>query len=133
MGERKRAAGKRRVGPRRRKEDLSALDGRLLKAPERLIFAANLKSQRLAHGWTISEMARRVDADRGYVSRVESGAINVSIDRMAAFAQLFRVPLHELLHPKIVMCDKGRTRNGPMSQPRETIDVSCKGRHSTDE
>lgn len=83
------------------KAELSAADGRLLKAGERAVFGRNVKAIRQAQGISASEMARRLDTDRGYLRKIEAGTVNVSIDRMASFAAVLGLHLHELLQPFI--------------------------------
>lgn len=78
-------------------ESLS-LRGRVPKAVmERKVFGENIRAARLSRGWTQGEVARLLGFNLGTISPTETGQISVSIDRMAAFAHLFELPLHRLL------------------------------------
>lgn len=89
--------------PKKRTGELSAVDGRLLKAPERSVFGENVRAGRNALGLSLTDMARLIEADRAYIGKVEHGKINVSIDRMSSIAALFGVHLHELLQPNFTL------------------------------
>jgi transcriptional regulator with XRE-family HTH domain len=110
MGKLKRSIAKPDKPAKAAKPELSAVDGRLLKAPERAVFGRNVKAARQDQGISASEMARRLDADRGYLRDIEAGTVNISIDRMASFAAVLGVQLHELLQP-IVTWDSKSTRS----------------------
>jgi transcriptional regulator with XRE-family HTH domain len=48
----------------------------------RQIFASNLRRERLARQWTQEELALRVGITQGYLSEMESGSRNVSLDML---------------------------------------------------
>lgn len=125
MSENEDSTAKRRTGPRRVRKELSSVDGRIFKAAERRIFAANVRAARRALGWSKTELARRIDADGGYVFRVEEARLNISIDRMATFASALNQPLHQLLHPGF-MSDSKNTNLSDLQlqageQPKESV------------
>lgn len=77
---------------------LPSSGGRIPGAMERRIFGENIRSARLAREWTQEEVARQLGFTVSTIPPTEAGRTNVSIDRMAAFANLFEMPLHRLLH-----------------------------------
>lgn len=82
--------------------ELSAINGRLLKAEERKIFAMNIKYARHCLGLTVHDLGRLMDTKGTYVALIERGENKTSIDRMATFAQALGHPLHDLLNPRFV-------------------------------
>lgn len=65
--------------------------------PARQIFARNLRSIRLAKGLSQESLAEIADLHRTYVSSVERGERNVSIDNMERLARALHVSLLDLL------------------------------------
>ncbi|MCW7540115.1 helix-turn-helix domain-containing protein [Aquabacterium sp. A7-Y] len=65
----------------------------------RQIFAKNLRRVRRLREISQEELAFRAGLSRTYVSEVERGERNVSIDNMGLLAQALDLPLHELLNP----------------------------------
>jgi transcriptional regulator with XRE-family HTH domain len=63
----------------------------------RQTFAANLRRERLALGWSQMDLADKADLHFTYVSSVECSKRNVSIDAMSRIARALGVPLSELL------------------------------------
>jgi transcriptional regulator with XRE-family HTH domain len=65
---------------------------------------ANLRMLRMHRGWTIAELAVRLD-ERGWpasetvLSRIETGRRHVRVDELALFAKLYHVELADLLEP----------------------------------
>ena len=106
----------------------SAINGRLLKAKERQIFAMNIKYARHCLGMTVHDVGRLMDTKGTYVALVERGQNNTSIDRMATFAQALGHPLHALLNPRFVSDSKLDNNNQQHSQFREEIETPAKGR-----
>lgn len=131
MSDIERPTAKRRAGPKRATQELSSKDSRIFKAEERKIFAINVMAARLAHGWGISDLARRIDADYGYVYRVEAARLNISIDRMATFATALNHPLHDLLHPRFVSDSKNTVSTQPRSGTSDRKEASPKERRRT--
>jgi transcriptional regulator with XRE-family HTH domain len=108
--------------------ELSAINGRLLKAKEREIFAMNIKYARHCLGLTVHDLGRLMDTKGTYVALVERGQNNTSIDRMATFAQALGHPLHALLNPRFVSDSKLDTNEQQLSQTRDVSETSAKGR-----
>ena len=59
-------------------------------------FPAKLRSLRKSRKIGIRELSKRLRYDRGYLSRVENGAVPASDDLVRATAKFFRVPEPEL-------------------------------------
>jgi len=57
---------------------------------------ARLKELRLAKGVTQEALAHAADLERAYVSGVERGQFNVSVNALGRLADALRVPLREL-------------------------------------
>jgi transcriptional regulator with XRE-family HTH domain len=108
--------------------ELSAINGRLLKAKEREIFAMNIKYARHCLGLTVHDLGRLMDTKGTYVALVERGQNNTSIDRMATFAQALGHPLHALLNPRFVSDSKLDTNEQQLSQTPDVSETSAKGR-----
>lgn len=103
----------------KRERDLSSINGRILKADERKIFAMNVRYARHCLGLTVHDLGRLMDTKGTYVALVERGENNTSIDRMATFAKALGHPLHALLNPRFVS-DTNFDRN--ISQHSQTGD-----------
>lgn len=108
--------------------ELSAINGRLLKAKERAIFAMNIKYARHCLGLTVHDLGRLMDTKGTYVALVERGQNNTSIDRMATFAQALGHPLHALLNPRFVSDSKLAVNKQQHSQTRDTFEITDEGR-----
>lgn len=67
----------------------------------REIFGRNLRRARRLKEVTQEELALRADLSRTYVSEVERGARNVSIDNMGLLSQALGVPLRDLVDPAL--------------------------------
>ena len=65
----------------------------------RLTFAANLRKVRTAKGFSQEKLAELCDLHRTYVSSVERGERNISIDNMERLARALGVDIRELLKP----------------------------------
>ena len=65
----------------------------------REIFGQNLRRARRLKDISQEELALRADLSRTYVSEVERGVRNVSIDNMGLLAQALGVPLKDLVDP----------------------------------
>ena len=63
------------------------------------VFAANLRLARRLRDVTQESLALEAGVPRGYLSRVERGTINISINNADALARAVGVPLHELVDP----------------------------------
>lgn len=67
----------------------------------REIFGKNLRRARRLKEVTQEELALRADLSRTYVSEVERGARNISIDNMSLLAQALDVTLRDLVDPTL--------------------------------
>lgn len=65
----------------------------------RAIFAHNLRLIRLQKGLSQEDLAEAADLHRTYISSVERGARNISIDNMEGLAMALGVDLRVLLNP----------------------------------
>jgi transcriptional regulator with XRE-family HTH domain len=65
----------------------------------REVFARNLRRARRLKDVTQESLALDAGVPRAYVSRVERGTINISIDNAEALSRAIGVPLHELVDP----------------------------------
>ena len=63
------------------------------------VFASNLRRARRLKDVTQESLALEAGVPRGYLSRVERGTINISINNADALARAVGVPLHELVDP----------------------------------
>lgn len=112
----------------KRERELSSINGRILKAAERKIFAMNIRHARHSLGLTVHDLGRLMDTKGTYVALVERGENNTSIDRMATFAKALGHPLHVLLNPRFVG-DSNSDRVNPQRTPNvEKPEAPAKGR-----
>jgi transcriptional regulator with XRE-family HTH domain len=65
----------------------------------REVFARNLRRARRLKDLTQESLALDAGVPRGYLSRVERGTINISIDNAEALALAIGVPLRDLVDP----------------------------------
>jgi transcriptional regulator with XRE-family HTH domain len=65
----------------------------------REVFARNLRRARRLKDLTQEGLALDAGVPRAYLSRVERGTINISIDNADALARAIGIPLHELVDP----------------------------------
>jgi len=63
----------------------------------REVFARNLRTARLAKGLSQEELAHRADIDRTYISSLERGVYNASIDVVDRLAKALEVDVSVLL------------------------------------
>jgi ribosome-binding protein aMBF1 (putative translation factor) len=80
----------------------SSDDGQVAPSAERLMFARNLRRSRRWLEISQEEMALRSGMSRSYVSGVELGERNISVDNMARLAAVLGLPLYQLLDPGYV-------------------------------
>lgn len=57
----------------------------------------NIRTHRHKAGWSQEELAEHADVHRNYVSRVESGLIDLSVSGLAKFAKGLKVSLCDLI------------------------------------
>lgn len=67
----------------------------------REVFGRNLRRARRLREVSQEELALRADLSRTYVSEVERGVRNVSIDNMGLLSQALGVPLRDLVDPTL--------------------------------
>jgi len=60
---------------------------------------ANLRLFRKQHGWSQEELAARSGLHRTFVSSVERGERNISLDNIDRLAQALDIDVQELLSP----------------------------------
>jgi transcriptional regulator with XRE-family HTH domain len=79
------------------------------KLSARLVFARNLRQVRRLKDLSQEALALNADLSRTYVSGVERGDRNISIDNMDSLAIAVGVPLKELVDPEMLKDLKGIT------------------------
>lgn len=62
----------------------------------RLLLAKNLRRLRLARGWSQEELADLANFHRTYVSQLERGITNVTIDNLQRLAEVLGIEIPEL-------------------------------------
>jgi hypothetical protein len=112
----------------KQERELSAINGRLLKAHERKIFGMNIQHARNCLGLTVHDVGRLMDTYGTYVALVERGENNTSIDRMATFAKALGHPLHALLNPRFIDDSNINSNNQQQTQDREATLDPAEGR-----
>lgn len=60
-------------------------------------FGLAVQAQRKASGLSQEELAMRIDADQAYISRIEAGQSNVTLETADAIASALGVDVAELL------------------------------------
>ena len=66
----------------------------------RLLFAARVREERQARGWTQEDLGERADLSWNYIGQVERGGRNISVDNMDAIARGLGLRLADLLLPR---------------------------------
>lgn len=69
-------------------------------SPARLLFGRNLRALRETHGFSLSEMEQKTGLPIPYLSKVELGRANLSIDQMQRLADAYGATVYELLRPR---------------------------------
>jgi transcriptional regulator with XRE-family HTH domain len=77
----------------------------------REIFGQNLRRIRRLKDISQEELALRANLSRTYVSEVERGVRNVSIDNMGLLADALGVPLRDLVDPTMFSAIEGHINN----------------------
>lgn len=72
-----------------------------VKLSARQVFGQNVRRARRLKDISQEELALGADLSRTYVSEVERGVRNVSIDNMGLLAQALGVPLRDLVDPEM--------------------------------
>jgi transcriptional regulator with XRE-family HTH domain len=63
----------------------------------RQVFAKNVRAVRKDRGWSQEELAERAGLHRTYISIIERGLKNVSIDNIEAIAKALEEPASDLM------------------------------------
>jgi len=63
----------------------------------RKVIGENIRTLRLAKGWTQEKLARQTKLTSGYLSTVELGQENISVDNLAKIARALKTTLTELV------------------------------------
>lgn len=66
------------------------------------MFGTNFKTAREKLGISQREAARRLKVNQPFISAAETGAANLTIERMALLARFVGMPLFELLRPTAI-------------------------------
>jgi len=80
---------------------LGAMEKHQAPSTPRQIFGTNLRRARRLKDVSQEELAFRSNLSRTYVSEVERGIRNVSIDNMGLLAEALGLPLKELVDPEM--------------------------------
>lgn len=64
--------------------------------PLRLVFGQRVRELRIAAGFKRDEFADRCGFARSYMSRIETGGANCSLDAIQTLASALKVPVREL-------------------------------------
>lgn len=80
---------------------LGAMEKHQVTPTPRQIFGLNLRRARRLKDVSQEELAFRSNLSRTYVSEVERGVRNVSIDNMGQLAEALGIPLKELVDPEM--------------------------------
>ncbi len=64
--------------------------------PHRATFGARVRELRIGHGWSQEDFAHRAALDRTYVSGIERGQRNPTLDIVYRLAQTLDVPVANL-------------------------------------
>lgn len=64
--------------------------------PHRAAFGARVRELRIGHGWSQEDFAHRANLDRTYVSGIERGMRNPTLDIIHRLAQTLNVPTTNL-------------------------------------
>ncbi len=67
------------------------------KTPTRLVFASNLRKERVAQELSQEALAEQAGLHRTYVGSVERGERNISVDNMERLAEALKLSLVDLL------------------------------------
>lgn len=68
--------------------------------PARDVFARNLRRARRLKDMSQEELAHQAGVGRAWLSGVEGGSRNITIDNMGLLAQALNVPLRDLVDPE---------------------------------
>lgn len=80
---------------------LSAMEKASHATAARLVFSRNLRLARRLKDLSQEALALQAGLSRTYISEVEKGARNISVDNMSALADAVGLPLRDLLDPEL--------------------------------
>jgi len=63
------------------------------------IFGANVRRFRKERSLSQEDLALKIDADQAYISRIEAGQLNPTLESLAEIAYALDVSLHKLMKP----------------------------------
>ena len=61
------------------------------------IIEKNIQKARKNNGWSQEKFAEKMDVSWSYISKIESGSLNISIGKLIDFAKILNVDLQEIL------------------------------------
>ena len=65
----------------------------------RTVLAQKMRFLRFTRGWSQEVLAELAGLHRTYISQIERGQVNVSVDNLEKLADAFELPVPELLTP----------------------------------
>ena len=65
----------------------------------RLLLAKNIKKLRLKNKYGREELSLLLGLDNSYISKIEKGRINITIDKLSSIAEFFSVKIADLFKP----------------------------------
>lgn len=65
-----------------------------------MIFAENFRQLRIERGYSQSDVAKKLRLTQPFISAIETGTTNLTIERMSVLSRFLGVPLHQLLTPR---------------------------------
>ncbi|WP_343231017.1 helix-turn-helix transcriptional regulator [Variovorax sp. WS11] len=67
----------------------------------RLVFATNVRMARIQLGLSQDRLALESGLDRTFISSLEQGIRNISVDNIEVLAKALHIPAHELMSPHL--------------------------------
>ena len=56
----------------------------------------HIRSLRAARGWSLAHLAELINSNASYVSKIEQGQVNTSLDKIEDIAHAFEIPVFSL-------------------------------------
>ena len=84
----------------------------------RLALAQKMRFLRFTRGWSQEVLAELAGLHRTYISQIERGQVNVSIDNLEKLANAFELPVPELLTPPSPADLAGHFKDLGIEEPR---------------
>ena len=69
------------------------------KLENRFILAKNIKKLRLKNNYGREELSLLLGLDNSYISKIEKGRINITIDKLSSIAEFFDIKVTDLFKP----------------------------------